>query len=242
MNELVVTVDLDWAPERAIDETLNYLQSKEISPTVFITHRSPRVEASMNELEVGLHPYFDPRSSHGSTIKKVVDHMMALPHNLPAFRCHRFKMCNQSRYAMAEAGMRLSSNICTNLEVIPPFKERFGLIEVPIFMEDGGYLWHKYPLKMHEQLRQALLMEGTKVLVIHPMHFAVNTPEFDYMVKIKKSMSRKDWKTMSKKTMDRLKWKGLGIREFLESLLEEAPHISSLGMRNLLLPPPESHD
>ena len=45
------------------------------------------------------------------------------------------------------------------------------------------------PLEMHEQLRQALLMEGTKVLVIHPMHFTINTPAFDYMVNIKKSMS-----------------------------------------------------
>lgn len=55
---LIVTVDLDWAPEPAIEETLDFLQKREIVPTVFVTHRSPRVEASLFEIEVGLHPFF----------------------------------------------------------------------------------------------------------------------------------------------------------------------------------------
>jgi len=234
MNGLLVTVDLDWAPEPAIEATLDFLQGKGITPTVFITHRSARVEASMNELEVGLHPYFDPHSSHGSTIQEVVDHVMDLPHNLPAFRCHRFKVCNQSRHALMQAGLRISSNVCTDLEVLPPHRDRFGLVEVPIFMEDGGYLWHQYPLEMHEHLQQAILKQGSKVLLIHPMHFAVNTPNFDYMVKIKQSMSRREWNTMSIETLNRIKWKGRGIRNLLEDLLEAAPHVLSTGMRSLL--------
>ena len=105
MNNLIVTVDLDWAPEPAIEETLDFIQERGITPTVFITHRSPRVEESMNKLEVGLHPYFGLDSSHGSTISEVVKYVMDLPHNLLAFRCHRFAICNSSRQAMASAGM-----------------------------------------------------------------------------------------------------------------------------------------
>ncbi|ROT47775.1 hypothetical protein EDM02_00595 [Candidatus Cardinium hertigii] len=64
-------------------------------------------------MDVGLHPYFGLHSSHGSTIEEGVKYVTALPHNLVAFRCHRFAICNASKQAMIEAGMVLSSNVCT---------------------------------------------------------------------------------------------------------------------------------
>jgi len=156
MNEIIITVDLDWACEPAIEETLDFLKNQKIKPTVFITHRSAAVETCMDEIEVGLHPYFSPGSSHGSTIDEVTKHVMDLPHNLAAFRCHRFAICNSSQQAMAEAGMLISSNVCTDLEIVEPFKDRFGLLEVPIFLEDGGYLWRKHPLVMPQAVKDAL--------------------------------------------------------------------------------------
>lgn len=235
MKGLIITLDLDWAPEPAIEETLDFFQKRKINPTVFITHRSSRVEACLSELEVGLHPYFDSESSHGSTINQVVDYVMALPHNCPVFRCHRFKTCNQSKQAMAEAGMRISSNVCSDLEVISPFRDRFGFLEVPIFMEDGGYLWHKHSLEVDDSLRKRLLQEGVKVFVIHPMHFALNTPVFDYMVKIKKITSREDWNTMTKQKLNALKWKGRGIRDLILDMVEEVEHLPFLNMRSFLV-------
>lgn len=228
MNPLVVTIDTDWACEPAIEETLDFLKSQNISPTVFITHRSPRVEASFNEIDVGLHPYFDPSSSHGSTISEVVRHIMDLPHNLPAFRCHRFACCNLSRQAMVESGMVISSNVCTDLEIVPPFRDRFGLLEVPIFLEDGGYLWRRHSLEITQGLREKIQGPGRKVLLIHPMHFAINTPHFAYMHQIKQSMGREDWKSMTRSTLNKLRWKGRGIRDLIVELLQIAPQISSL--------------
>ena len=67
MNKLIVTVDLDWACEPAIEETLDFLKNENIVPTIFTTHRSAAVEACLDEFEVGLHPYFSPDSSQGST-------------------------------------------------------------------------------------------------------------------------------------------------------------------------------
>jgi hypothetical protein len=231
MSNLIVTVDLDWACEPAIEKTLDFLRDLKITPTVFITHRSPRVEAGMCEIEVGLHPFFDTNSSHGSTIDEVVKHIMDLPHNFAGFRCHRFGISNSSKQLMAEAGMLLSSNVCTDLEIIPPFKDRFGLLEVPIFLEDGGYLWRQHQLIIDQKLTQQIIGNGTKVITIHPMHFALNTPHFSYMYDIKQSMSREEWKNMTKNTMQKLCWKGHGIRNFITELLQIAPqtsHLSSL--------------
>jgi len=229
MNSVVVTVDLDWAPELAIEETLDFLKSKNISPTVFVTHRSPRVEASMNEIEVGLHPYFGKASSHGSTISDVIKRVMDFPYNLPAFRCHRFGICNLSKQALKEKGMLISSNVCTDLEIISPFKDRFGLLEVPIFLEDGGYLWRQHSLEINQNLKKIVLGKGVKVIIIHPMHFAINTPNFSYMYNIKRSMSCEKWRCMTKSTLNKLRWKGRGIRNFIIELLETADKTSSLG-------------
>jgi len=211
MSTLIVTVDLDWACEPAIEETLDFLQEHNINTTIFITHRSPRVEESMNSMEVGLHPYFGLGSSHGSTIPEVVSYVMDLPYNLPAFRCHRFAICNSSKQEMAKAGMLISSNVCTDLEIVAPFKDRFGFLEVPIFLEDGGYLWREHPLEMNSKLEN-IAHDSAKVIIIHPMHFALNTPNFAYMHNIKKSMSRSEWGNMTKNTLNQLRWKGRGIK------------------------------
>jgi Polysaccharide deacetylase len=224
MNELVVTVDIDWACEPAVEETLDYLLEQGVAPTVFSTHASQRVKQALGEMEVGLHPFFDPTSSHGNTIPETVAHVMGLPHNLKAFRCHRFAICNTSRQAMVEAGMLLSSNVCTDLEVVSPFRDRFGLLEVPVFLEDGGYLWRRHPL----ELSDALLVPGKKVILIHPMHFAINTPDFAYMADIKRSMERDQWRNLSRKDLDKLRWKGRGIRDLVVSLLESASSTRSL--------------
>jgi hypothetical protein len=229
VSNLVVTVDLDWACEAAIEETLDFLKNQNISPTIFITHRSPSVEASMNEIKVGLHPYFGSDSSHGSTIAEVVNHVMDLPHNLPAFRCHRFSICNSSRQAMSEAGMLLSSNVCTDLEIVPPFKDRFGLLEVPIFLEDGGYLWRQHLLEINQHLLETISGKGIKVITIHPMHFALNTPHFSYMYDIKQSVSRSEWRNMTKGALQKLRWQGRGIRDFLMELIKIPSNTSCLG-------------
>lgn len=232
MSTLIVTVDLDWASESAIEETLDFLQEHNISPTIFTTHRSRIVEESLNNLEVGLHPYFGLDSSHGSTIADVVSYVMDLPHNLPAFRCHRFAVCNSSKQAMAEAGMLISSNVCTDLEVVPPFRDRCGFLEVPIFLEDGGYLWRQHSLSLDQRLQSLVLGQGVKVITIHPMHFTLNTPHFTYMYNIKQSTGRDEWKNMTQHTLNRLRWSGRGIRNLIVELLQIAPKTSSL--RSLL--------
>ena len=60
MNTLIVTLDLDWACEPAIEDTLDFLNRQNIRPTIFATHRSQRVESAMKEIEVGLHPFSIP--------------------------------------------------------------------------------------------------------------------------------------------------------------------------------------
>jgi hypothetical protein len=229
IGPLAVTVDVDWACEGAIVETLDWMQERGIPVTVFSTHRSARVEAALSTTEVGLHPYFDPTSSHGRSIAEVVEHVRRLPHNLPAFRCHRYATSNEAQLAMYDAGMRLCSNVCTDLVVVPPFRTRVGLMECPIFLEDGGYLLQKHPLHIEDDLMGLLMSAGLKVLTIHPMHFAMNTPEFETMVRIKASTTREEWMGMTVSRLKRLRWEGRGVRDLLVDVLSCGAPTTTLG-------------
>lgn len=229
MNALAVTIDLDWACEAAIEETLDAFRELHVPVTVFATHRSPRVEAGLGELEVGVHPYFASDSSHGATIDEVVGRVLDLPHNLAAFRCHRFASCNGSREALARAGFRISSNVCTDLEVLPPFTDRYGCLEVPIFMEDGGFLFRGHPLALGGRLARGLEQPGTKVIVVHPMHFALNTPHFDYMAAIKRRTTRERWRAFTRRDLDPMRWRSRGVRDLVLEVVRAASAYTTIG-------------
>lgn len=229
MTQFSITIDIDWASEIAIEETLEFFQEQKIKTTIFSTHDSPYISENLNCLEVGLHPYFSPESSHGKTIKETVDYVMRLPHNLKAFRSHRFGICNSSYAAMQKIGMLISSNVCTDCEIIRPFKNRFGMLEVPIFLEDGGYLYNKHRLSISEQLKQKINIDIPKIILIHPMHFVLNSPSFQFMLSIKKSFDRNQWNNMTKKCISSLRNKKHGIRDFLVELLNYSHETISLG-------------
>jgi hypothetical protein len=222
---LVITVDLDWAPEVAIEEMLDFFTEYNISPTIFATHNSNVIKANITKLEVGLHPYFGQDSSHGFHLQEIMKNIMDVEHNLQAFRCHRFARCNPSMQAMVDAGMKISSNVCTDLEILPPFTDRYGLIEIPIFMEDGGFLFRKHDLDINLLTSKT----GNKVILIHPMHLAINTPNFDYMYAIKQSISREGWTGMTKETLNKLRWHGRGIKDLLVELIEVENNYLSIG-------------
>ena len=130
---------------------------------------------------------------------------------------------------MSDAGMIISSNVCSDLEIVSPFKDRFGFLEVPIYLEDGGYLWRGHSLEISPEFKNTIIGPGIKTIIIYPMHFALNTPNFSYMSNIKRSLSRNEWKNMTKTTMNKLSWKGRGIRNLIVELLQLTSSSASLG-------------
>ena len=81
---LFVTIDLDWASEVVIEETLNWFSKYKIPVTVFATHDSRAIIERMNTIEVGLHPYFSPNSSQGSNSEEIIENLSQIPTNIPS--------------------------------------------------------------------------------------------------------------------------------------------------------------
>ena len=143
LNEEILvcfTCDIDWASEYAIEESLKYFYSADIPLTVFLTHKSSVITREIGNINAGIHPNFLQNSSQGNTFDEIIDFCFDILPNAICFRGHRYFEVNDIYEKLYNRGVRYASNTCTFLEVIPPFLHRCGLIQFPIFFEDGAYL------------------------------------------------------------------------------------------------------
>lgn len=77
-DEIVLTLDVDWAPEEVIGHSLDLLARAGVAATVFATHASPLLRSSGGaELEIGLHPNFNTLlTGQGRTAASILDELL----------------------------------------------------------------------------------------------------------------------------------------------------------------------
>src|SRR3984957_2921405 len=86
-----VTFDIDWAPDCAIDFAANLLGERGGKSTWFVTHLSPAVErlrSCPDLFELGIHPNFMPKSSHGVEPEQVLKTCMEFVPEAVSVRTH----------------------------------------------------------------------------------------------------------------------------------------------------------
>ncbi len=218
-NYICFTTDLDWATDYAIEDLLEHFESSHIRPTVFITHKSEAVERHIKNIEIGIHPNFILPSSHGKAQDEIIDYCMKLVPDVQVFRSHRWYADNDIYEKLWNRGIRYESNICTDMEIMEPFIHRSGMISFPVFLEDGAYIIKNRSLEFKE-MQGKFEKKGLKVINIHPMHYALNTPYFSYTREIKDRVSREEWNNMQLETLVQYSYKGRGVRNFIDSLIE----------------------
>lgn len=213
------TTDLDWAPECAIEKTINLFKKGQIRPTVFVTHQSTIIEQNADIIDIGIHPNFIFPSSQGESMDEIIEYCMQLAPETKVFRAHRWFASNDIYDKLWEKGIRYESNLCTRQEIIAPFVHRSGMISFPVFFEDGAYIIENEILNF-ETIKQQFLRKGLKVVNIHPMHYALNTPYFSYTREIKDRLTRTEWNSMDEEELSELSYKGEGIRNLIDDMIE----------------------
>ena len=217
-NYICFTCDLDWAPEVAIEETMELFDKNEIRPTVFVTHPSIVIDNYKDKIDLGIHPNFILPSSQGSNIEEIIDYCVKLAPKAKVFRAHRWFSSNDIYDHFLKLGFTYESNLCTNMDIVPPFIHRSGIICFPVFLEDGAYIINSGKLEF-DLVKHKFMQKGLMVINIHPMHYALNTPYFKYTRKIKDELTRQEWNMMDKDTLFALKYEGQGIADFIRDLI-----------------------
>jgi hypothetical protein len=188
-GKLFLTIDVDWAHDDVILDTIDLLEAEGVSATWFVTHDSP-VLAHLRrnpQFELGIHPNFnwllagDPRN--GKDAREVVSRMMDL---VPDAKCVRSHSMTQSSYLLdvfSSAGLTHDVNHFVPASVgaeLRPWTLWNGMTRVPYFWEDDiACIYEAKGIMEPTVFDAARTGTGVKVFDFHPIHVFLNTEDLE---------------------------------------------------------------
>lgn len=177
---IAITLDIDWAPDFAIDFTAEKLVSAGVKATWFVTHASPavdRLREHPNLFELGIHPNFYPGSTHGDTPEAVLNHCMELVPDAISMRTHGIVQSSKLLdLVMEQTPIRVDTSIfLPRASHVKPFVFHGGtgglLIRVPYVWEDDYEMRCPDPIWDPENMA---MTPDIQVLNFHPIHIYLN--------------------------------------------------------------------
>ena len=194
------TSDIDWASEVVMKEFFMIINELGIKPTLFVTHQSEIIQRNYenDSIDRGIHPNFLNGSSHGNTFREVVETCIKFAPESYGYRSHRaFDVTDTSHLLKNEFNFKYVSHQITVLQPhIRPYLHESGLINLPVFFEDGTHLYHQLDLDFKKKI-DLFLTPGIKIISFHPMNLVFNSPSLTFMRNIKDSLSREDYINIS---------------------------------------------
>ena len=224
------TSDIDWASEAVLDHFFRQLPMEDLKMTMFVTHKSERVEREFlaGRIQRGIHPNFLPGSSQGNTFREVIETCMSFAPEATCTRSHRaFAVTDTEHLLHNDFHIKCSSNVFTTLAPrITPFWLESKLLQIPVFFEDGSFLYNQLGLSIQPFLN-FFKSPGLKVISLHPMNMVFNTPYLSWMRQIKDSMSREEFNRIDAGTIARHRNRERGIFNTAEEILNLARQLNA---------------
>lgn len=224
------TSDIDWASEAVIDHFFRNLPVDDLKLTLFLTHKSEIIDREFlaGRIQRGIHPNFLPGSSHGNTFREVVETCMSFAPEATCTRSHRaFAVTDTEHLLHNEFHMKCSSNVITTLTPkITPFWLESKLLQVPVFFEDGSFLYNRLGLSI-EPYRQFFSSPGLKVISFHPMNMVFNTPEIAWMRQIKDSLTREEFNHIDEDIIESKRNREKGVFNMVMEIINLAQQLQA---------------
>lgn len=176
MEKLIAfTVDIDWAPEPVIEDTLNIFEKFKTPCTLFATHESAVLQnVDRTQFEIGVHPNFNHLiDGKGGSAEQVIDSLLDIYPEAKGVRSH--SMLQSSRVLSCFANKKFvyeANHFLPYWKNIYPFRLWNGLIRIPYNWEDDihwsyGRNFQDCGLDLNEN--------GLFVFDFHPIHVFLNT-------------------------------------------------------------------
>ncbi len=176
-----LTIDVDWAPECAINYVIDLLVERQVKCTWFITHDSPslkRLRKHSELFELGIHPNFQKHSTHGNSIKNVLEHCMKLVPEAISMRTHGL-FTSSNIFGQVIQYTPIKFDISTFLPGTPYLRPCYlewsggGLWKIPYFWEDDFEFSRKNPCWDFQTHLTG--KPGLAIFNFHPIHIFLNT-------------------------------------------------------------------
>jgi peptidoglycan/xylan/chitin deacetylase (PgdA/CDA1 family) len=183
LRDLVLTFDIDWAPDFMIEHVANILINRQVKATWFVTHFSPvlsllRIHPDLFEL--GIHPNFLSNSTHGMNPDEVLNHCLSLVPEARSMRTHSLMQSTPLiNKAITLTPITLDSSIyLPHMEGIRPVSywwQGKELLRLPIFWEDDLEMERADGCWTLEALTH--YREGLKIFDFHVIHIYMNAKD-----------------------------------------------------------------
>lgn len=179
-GKIFLTLDIDWACDFVLADTISLIEKANVFVTWFITHDTPLLERLRNnyKFELGVHPNFnfllngDPRN--GATAEEVIDRLLDIVPDAKSVRCHSMTQNSVLLQLFADKGLTHDCNhfIPEQAEIsLKPWLVWNGLIKVPYFWEDDVFCLYSRGSRVCDLVYRP----GLKVFDFHPIHIFLNT-------------------------------------------------------------------
>ncbi len=177
MNDIVITLDVDWAPDFVIDAVAGMLVESQVRATWFVTHQSPalnRLREHSDLFELGIHPNFLPGSTHGDLPSDVLRHCMDLVPEAVSMRTHSLYQSGPLfQTVFRETPIHIDTSICLyRMPHIRPVAFFDPMIRVPFYWEDYLSMHMPHPSWKVDAFSA---VPGLKVFSFHPVHVYLNS-------------------------------------------------------------------
>ncbi len=187
-GKLFLTIDIDWAHDEVLVDTIDLLDRSDANVTWFVTHDTHllgRLRANPN-YELGIHPNFNGLLSgdlrQGATAVEVIERLLRF---VPEARCVRSHSTAQSTVLLqsfANAGLTHDANhfIPGSSGVEPkPWRLWNGMIRVPYCWEDDVFCLYREQGIDEPDVAETVRRAGLRVFDFHPIHIFLNTESMD---------------------------------------------------------------
>jgi hypothetical protein len=177
-----ITLDIDWAPDYAIDFAAELLIEAQVRATWFVTHNSAAIERLRQHphlFELGIHPNFLSPSTHGVTESEILRHCMNLVPEARVVRTHGlFQSSNLLEKIIDETPISVDVSLfLPHASAVKPvvyyWESGKQLVRLPYIWEDDFEMVR--PDGIWDLGSMIDSSEGLVIMDFHPIHIFLNS-------------------------------------------------------------------
>ncbi|KOA21032.1 hypothetical protein CLHOM_06200 [Clostridium homopropionicum DSM 5847] len=218
-NTIYITLDVDWACDEVLKETIKLFNKEDVSATFFITHQTDLItELRKNsKIELGIHPNFNQISGITDMENSII-YLKTIVQEAKSVRTHSLMQSSNILDLYQKQGLKYETNTYIPLRsniLLKPYYHWNGILRIPFFWEDDV---HCLDIENGDEkdwdVNRFIDYDGIKVFNFHPIHLFLNTENLQRYRKAKEYYHESD------KLKDFInKDSNNGARVFLENLI-----------------------
>lgn len=181
-DKFFLTIDIDWASDEIIHDTIDLIEAEDVCVTWFITHETPVLDRIKEnpKFELGVHPNFNfllqGSDQQGKDTNDVISRIMKVVPDATSVRSHSMTQNTNLLKMFFEHGLTHDCNHFiphqSGVE-LKPWTLWTELIKVPYSWEDDiACLYGDI-----EDFKIMKFQKGLRVFDFHPIHIFLNTED-----------------------------------------------------------------